>query len=190
MYYTRKDVIADVIFISVILLVLGALFCLLKSPAQRVWKVFSGQESTRPSMPAEGTMLHYEWSIETLDGKTVPMSDFKGKVIFLNFWATWCMPCRMEMPSIDKLYAAYRDKDVVFLCLSNEDPTVLKTFVHKKGLEAPVYVARNIPGALGVSGLPATFIIARDGKIVLAATGARDWNKKPVRMLIEKLLQK
>lgn len=109
-------------------------------------------------------------SFKDMSGKDVRLSDYKGKIIFLNFWATWCGPCKLEIPHFIELQEKYRDKGVVFLGLSVDDPVEkLKPFADKYKINYPVLVGLGEDDkqeAFGpVYGIPTTFIIDRRGNI-------------------------
>ncbi len=112
-------------------------------------------------------------------GKVVPVSDLKGKVVFINFWATWCPPCRAEMPSIHSLYKKLQpDDNFVFLMVdvdSNQDKA--KQYMQQYGFDLPVYVpAGPIPQSLFNGTLPTTLVFAKDGKLVMKQEGIANYN--------------
>ena len=122
------------------------------------------------------------------DGKVTSLEDLKGKVIFLNYWATWCPPCIAEMPSIDKLHAEMGD-DVVFVLLSfdkNFEDAV--AYDKRKGYNLPIYKqASNLPAALKSSALPTTFIIDKKGNIAFTHKGMADYNTTEFKDLLKSL---
>jgi tetratricopeptide (TPR) repeat protein/peroxiredoxin len=113
------------------------------------------------------------FSLKTLDGKIVSSADLKGKVVLINFWATWCVPCVQEMPELIALRDKYKDnKDFVFLTINSlEDLELVKKFVTTKKLDLPVLLSENYTVANGVLTLPTTWFIDRQGKIAYAPTG-------------------
>jgi len=120
----------------------------------------------------------YNLIVTDLDGNLVNMAEYKGKVIFLNFWATWCMPCVAELPSIENLYTEFKD-DVAFLLISNESPEKVKNYHTKKEYTVPFHIQNEtsiIPQQYYHEGIPTTFIINKNGKIVKASSGAEDWD--------------
>ncbi|MCK5824852.1 MAG: TlpA family protein disulfide reductase [Ichthyobacteriaceae bacterium] len=134
------------------------------------------------------TSYDYKWQFKDAEGNLVSLADYKGKVVVLNFWATWCPPCVAEMPSFQELYNTYNNK-VVFLFVSNEEFSVTKPFMKKKEFNMPVYnQISNAPGVLKHSVLPTTFLIDQNGKIVIEESGATDWNSKNMHELLEKLI--
>ncbi len=130
----------------------------------------------------------YEWKLVDLEGKQVQLSDYKGKVILLNYWATWCPPCIAEMPSLQKLYNDYQGK-MVFIFLTSDDKSKVNTFMDKKKFTLPVfYQASNAPSKLATNSLPTTFLIDQNGKILMEEIGASDWNGESMRSILDKLL--
>ena len=124
------------------------------------------------------TEADFNLLVKDLEGNLVDMNNYKGKVIFLNFWATWCMPCVAELPSIDKLYSQFKN-DVVFLLISNESFEKVKTYHSKKGFEVPFHViddSGKIPNLYYHESIPYTLIINKNGKIVKTSVGAEDWD--------------
>ena len=110
------------------------------------------------------------WELKGVDAKPVKFSDFAGKVVILDFWATWCGPCRMEIPGFIELQKQYADKGlvVVGVSLDQDGASVVKSFMDKTGINYPVVLGdETIVNAFGgVEGIPTTFIIDRNGQIV------------------------
>ncbi len=149
-----------------------------------------------PSVNSEKDMIKlknedYEMAFQNLDGVSVDISKLKGKVIFLNFWATWCPPCIAEMPNIQKLYDKYKDNsDVAFFMVSNQKQKTVKDFIEDKGYTFPVYInSFSLPKVFEYSSIPTTFVISKDGKIVIRETGAEDWSSKAMYDIMDKLLK-
>lgn len=137
--------------------------------------------------------------LENLEGQEHSLAEFKGKVILLNFWATWCEPCRKEMPSMQKLWEAYKDKDFVILAVAGDRGIPLfssmtkrniQSFVDELGLTYPIlWDSEGTTRTLyEVVSLPWTYLIGKDGKIVGKVPGERDWASPKARALIEFLL--
>ncbi len=116
-------------------------------------------------------------------GNLVDLGDLKGKVIFLNFWATWCPPCRAEMPSINKLYAQFKgDKDVVFI-FADADGDFEKSgkFMLSRKYEMPVYkVESNIPEQIFKGALPTTVIFDKQGRLSFKHEGVANYADKKI----------
>ena len=115
------------------------------------------------------------FELSSLDGQVVSLSDFRGKPVFLNFWATWCGPCRFEMPFIQKMYEGLSNEGLVVLAVNvQENPTRVKEFVESFGLTFPVLLATNseVPLTYNIRGIPATFFIDKNGIIQDIKIGA------------------
>ena len=116
-----------------------------------------------------------DFTLTGLDGNAVGLSDFRGKVVFLNFWATWCPPCRGEMPEMEEVYQEYRDKDVVIIGVDlGESRSSVQSFVEENGyswtfvIDSIGEVARDYM----VTGIPSSFFIDRDGVIRALQVGS------------------
>ena len=137
-----------------------------------------------PPVPAPGT------TFKDADGQRVTLATFRGRVVLLNFWATWCAPCILEMPSLDRLQAALEDRGLAVLAVSIDrgGVKVIVPFAKRLGLER-MGLYHDDKGALfkafGVTGLPTTFLIDRRGRIVGAYPGAAEWDGPEARALIE-----
>jgi peroxiredoxin len=128
-----------------------------------------------------------------LDGKTIRLEDFRGKVVFLNFWATWCIPCRQEMPAMERLYREFKERGFVVLAVNvQEGPGAVKAFVQELKLTFPVVLDPDGKAAMTylVRGLPATYLIDRKQILVGRAIGAREWDSDDARAYIQALLGK
>ena len=132
-------------------------------------------------------------AVRTLDGKTVSLSQFKGKVVMLNFWATWCPPCREEMPSMDALHQKFKDNpDFVLLPVSiDEEAQTVGEFMKRNNYTMPVYHDPNkdAGSVYGITGVPETFIIDKKGVIAEKVIGPLDWMKPEVLQFIQDLMK-
>ncbi|MBC7563888.1 MAG: TlpA family protein disulfide reductase [Gemmatimonadaceae bacterium] len=122
------------------------------------------------------------------------LADYKGQVVLLNVWATWCGPCRTEMPSIEALHKTMGPKGLHVVAVSIDDPgkaNDIRKFLQDFNLTFEVLhdSTQAIQGAYQTTGVPETFIIAADGTIRKKSIGAADWNSAPNRALIETLLK-
>src|SRR5690606_15186932 len=114
---------------------------------------------------------------------TISLSELKGKVVFINFWATWCPPCIAEMPSIEKLYQTFKNnKNVVFIMADmDSDYKKAQAFMDKKHFSLPVYTpASSLPQNMFSGSLPTTVIINKKGEMVFNEKGAGDYGSKKV----------
>ena len=118
-----------------------------------------------------------------MQGDVWSLSNQKGQVVFVNFWATWCAPCREEMPSMQRLYAKLpKDKFKMVALFNRDKPELVKNFVEKLGITIPILDdQQNIIGErYGLTGLPETFIIDKQGVIREKYIGPRDWNSSEI----------
>lgn len=141
-----------------------------------------------PPFPTQ-TEMDYNWRVRGLDGKEFDLGKTKGKVIFLNFWATWCPPCVAEMPSIQRLYDKIKTEGIDFICVSDESRTKVSKFVKEKGFTFPIYtLIGEKPQVFKTRGIPATFIISQDGQIVFKHVGGAKWDDKTSVDFIKKIM--
>jgi thiol-disulfide isomerase/thioredoxin len=118
----------------------------------------------------------------------INLNDLKGKVVFINYWATWCPPCRAEMPSIQSLYNDYKDK-IAFVFLTTDEKSKVDKFYAENKYDLPTYnLNSNPPSELNTRSIPATFIIDKNGKLALKEMGASNWNSSKVRQLLDDLI--
>lgn len=133
----------------------------------------------------------YDFALKDLEGNKLDMKELKGKVIFLNLWATWCGPCRVEMPSIQNLYNSVDKDKVAFVMLSLDqegDEAKISRFINDKGFTFPVYQpATPLPKQLRVTTIPTTFIISPDGKIKSKKVGMANYDTEEMRKFLSGL---
>jgi len=189
-HYLRKDLLSDVILLAVVSLVAFGLFHVLKSPAKRAYAAWIQRaHRDRGTAVENGTPIDFNWTVHSLDtGQDVAVSTLKGQVMFLNFWATWCGPCRMEMPSIEKLVRRYKGAGVAFLCVSTESEKDLRLFLRNHKMDVPLYTVRRMPLFFNKGALPTTYIVSRAGNVALSRIGAGQWDSAKVLHLMDELL--
>ncbi len=147
--------------------------------------VFLPVEREKVGGPAD-----YGWKLLDLNDAPVDFARFKGKTVFLNIWATWCPPCVREMPSIARLAANPRLKDVAFLCVSTDDSAAtVREFLRDKDWKMTVLRATEVPPPYATDGIPATFIITADGRVVFAEVGAAEWDSPENVDRLERLVE-
>lgn len=136
--------------------------------------------------------LDYNFNIKTLPGEVIDFNQFKGKVLFINLWATWCGPCRVEMPSVQKLYDGLDHNKVQFIMLSlDRDDAVAKInkYATKNNFTFPIYIpSGSLPVQFQVSSIPTTFIIDRNGNIVSKKVGTTNFNTDRFKKYLEDLV--
>ncbi len=135
-----------------------------------------------------------DFTFPGLDGKMVSLSDYRGKVVLVNIWATWCPPCVEEMPSMEKLYQKLKGKDFEILAVSIDSLGVkaVAPFMKKHKLTFPALI--NSAGTLRTSyrttGIPESFIINKDGILVEKIIGPRDWTRPAILSFLNNLIQR
>ena len=135
-----------------------------------------------------GTSEPIEFLLEDMDGRGVRISDFRGKILFLNFWATWCPPCKREMPSMEKLHQRLKNKDFVMIAIDLQEPAsrVKKFFQdYKLTFISLLDSTGEVGRQFGVRSIPTTFILDKTGRVIGAAIGARVWDSKASIALFE-----
>ncbi|MEO6358563.1 MAG: TlpA disulfide reductase family protein [Ferruginibacter sp.] len=147
----------------------------------------SGTTAT-PATPAVATVVVPAFNIMDIKGKPFNLADFKGKKIFVNLWASWCPPCRAEIPSIEKLYGKVDKNKVAFVMISLDDEfTTAVSFTTKNKLTVPVYFpAEKLPLLFNVDGIPATFIFDEKGNLIDRIDGGDDYEAEKYVSLLSK----
>lgn len=140
--------------------------------------------STTETASTEATGVIDKMKLKTLDGAELKLDQYKGKTLFINFWATWCRPCIKEMPSIEKVKETLKDENIQFLLVSNETRGQIKSFVRSHRYKFD-YAQLDMPLAeLNIQGLPTTMIVNPEREIVFTEMGARDWSNEESIQLI------
>lgn len=135
-----------------------------------------------------------QFTLEMLSGGKAGLSEFTGKVVLLNFWATWCIPCREEMPAMEQLWQRYREQGfvIVAIAVNRGERQQVASFVDKLALSYPVLLdpegeARK---RYEVTALPMSYFIGRDGKFSARAVGIREWDSPAADNVVTTLLEK
>ena len=135
-----------------------------------------------------------DFTLPDLDGNSVTLFDKKGKIILLNFWATWCPPCRKEMPSMELLHKKFGGKDFEIIAVATDvkGAKLVKPFIEEQGVTFTVLIDSKgeITDLYGVYALPITYLIDRDGIILDKITGAADWFSEESQNYFEELIEK
>lgn len=130
----------------------------------------------------------YKWPLTELNSQDIDFSQSKGQVAIVNFWATWCPPCVAEMPSFQKLYDDYGSK-VDFYFVTSEEPEKVQRFLDKNDYSLPTYLqSYQAPEQMQSRALPTTYVLSKEGEIVINETGTANWNSSKMRDLLDKLL--
>ena len=153
----------------------------LKKPSSREMKV--------TTIDFESNMLQFS----DLENNIFSIQNFKGKNLFINYWATWCNPCLAEMPYMAELYEKYKDEeDIIFLYFSREKLETIKNYIPKDESlqQLPIYKIITDDEFFATSGIPTTFIINSDGEVILKELGSAFWNDESVFKFIDNLIGK
>ena len=133
------------------------------------------------------------FTLLTLDGGRASLTDHRDKLVVLNFWATWCQPCTVEMPSLEALWQRYRDRGLIVVGVSVDrgaPKALLEPYVRNLKLTFPILLDPDSKTSdrWRVTALPATFLVRPGGEVAGMAMGAREWNSDEMRALVERLL--
>jgi thiol-disulfide isomerase/thioredoxin len=158
--------------------------------SQRVLLV-SGLLNARPELK-EKEPFPFDFNLQTLDGRQLNMHDLRGKVLFLNLWATWCGPCRAEMPGIEKLYTSETSDSIVFIMLSLDkrgDERKINNYLTEKGYTFPVYrPVGSLPEKLQVPSIPVTLVVNKKGNVVYRHVGAASYDTNRFKKFLKDLV--
>ncbi len=132
----------------------------------------------------------YNFSLTDLKGNKISFAQYKGKVVFINLWATWCGPCKAEMPSIQSLSEKLKGKPVEFVMLSLDKDSALpkvKTYLENNQYSFPVFMPHGfLPDILRVPSIPTTLVVSKDGRILMKEVGSRNYDtNKMISFLLE-----
>ena len=129
---------------------------------------------------------------ENLRGGNIGLADYKGKIVLLNFWATWCMPCRAEMPGMEKLWQKYKEQGFVVVAVSNDEGSKKRVETFSKLLDLSFPILLDPEGEVNdlykVSSMPTSFLIDGNGKIISRIVGTEEWFSPEAIQLVEDLL--
>jgi peroxiredoxin len=146
----------------------------------------------KPSAVAVGRPAP-DFTASDMNGRTIRLSDYRGKVVILNIWATWCPPCVDEMPSLEKLYRKFKDQNFALLAVSidSDGITAVAPFMTRHGLTFPALIDSQaaIQTSYKITGVPETFIIDKKGILVRKIIGPLDWTAPEVLDYIRNLIQ-
>ncbi len=178
--WTARDVgIALAVFLVIIGIAIGAFF---------FWQ-------SRKTPPVEAGTVAPDFTLPLMNGGNVSLSDYRGKVVLLNIWATWCNPCREEMPSMNQFYQNMKGKpfEILAASIDTRGSTDVEPFVKQLGLTFPVLLDSNkqVNGMYQATGVPESFIIDKNGIVRDHILGPVNWtsSQAPENQLIQHLLQ-
>jgi thiol-disulfide isomerase/thioredoxin len=148
-----------------------------------MWEL--GFQIPKETFPAQ------DFTLKNQNNEEVSLSSFKGQIVFLNFWATWCPPCKKEMPSMQALHETLEDEEFMMLAVNlQEDPQKVKDFLDKNGYTFPVLM--DTQGKVGgrlyeVKSIPTTYILDKNNNILARVVGTREWNTDEIQQLFREL---
>jgi len=143
------------------------------------WMLAGNALAQQSIQPMPGLPAAKDFRLKNLDGEFVSLSDFKGRVVMINFWATWCPPCRKEMPSMQRAWEVYQKNNVMMLAVHiGGDVDEIWSFVSEFNLDFPVLIDADskVSNAWPILGIPTSFIIDKQGRIAYRAIGGREWD--------------
>src|ERR1043165_4007443 len=116
-----------------------------------------------------------DFTMNDLEGKSWTLRSLRGKVVLVNFWATWCPPCRKEMPDLDTLYKKFKDQGLVILAIDDEEVAKIKPYLAEHPVTYPILLdpGRTVNEAFRVDGIPKSFVYDREGKLVAQSIDMR-----------------
>ena len=130
-------------------------------------------------------------NLKDLNGNNISLSDFNGKIVFLNFWTTWCPTCRIEMPSMEKLHQKLKNKDFAMVTINlQESASQVKAFFKEFKLTFTALMDSNgeVGASFGIRAIPTTYILDKTGRIIGLVNGPREWDSKEAIALFENLI--
>jgi len=160
------------------------------SAAAQMLVLKTGILNANPGEDKTPSSFDYNFEMKDLEGNKFSFDQYKGKVIFINVWATWCGPCKAEMPGIQSLSEKLKDEPVEFVMLSVDKESALSkviTYLEKNHYTFPVFMPHGyLPEQMQVPSIPTTFVIGKDGKVLMKETGTRNYDtRKMINFLIE-----
>jgi peroxiredoxin len=169
------------IIVIAVLAVVGALFLFGQNGGQRVRIVQVGDRAP-------------EFQLPSLDGRTVNLSSYRGKVVMVHFWATWCPPCVEEIPTLERLYRVYFGRDLEILAVSVDEggAGAVGQFMQKNRFALPVLLNsdQSVSRAYGTFKFPETYLVDREGVVRRKIIGAADWMSPAAQQVIQAMLDK
>ena len=171
------------LFISILILLV---LSLVMTGCDRKQQETIQQKEQRPLVASIGSLAP-DFDLQDIDGNRWRLSDLEGQVVFINFWATWCPPCREEMPSMQELYDTMpKDRFKMLSILSNDDPTMAASFAAKGGFKFPILIDpySKIGKAYGLTGVPETFIVDKQGILRQKYIGPRHWSSPEAKQML------
>ena len=159
----------------------------------QTWGYLPGALTIKPTQRQSRAIVAPDFALPDHEGNIRRLSSFRGRVVLLNFWATWCPPCRAEMPSLEALYQSFKQHgfDVVAIASDVQGIETVQPFMAKHHLTfLPLLdTSSHVTRTYGVTTLPTSYILDREGRLVTVEIGSRDWTTTEARALITSLLE-
>ncbi len=179
---------SDIIFWGILSLFMCYLFLTPSGENTRAWLTSLTLSSPSNELEHHGNTITGDWQLYSTNGDEIWLSELE-RPIFINIWATWCPPCRSELPSILELETAFKNKVDFLLVSPNESLEILTKFKSEKGYNTVFYNAKgSTPKELFANSFPTTFIVDKNKNIVLKSIGAHDWNSKNIHQTLNQLI--
>lgn len=159
-----------------------------KTETQELDRLFSDMGVLVTPFPTDPV----EVTLKDLNGQQISLSDFRGKIVFINFWTTWCLACVIEMPSMEKLHQKFKDKDFVMVAINlQESASKIKQFYKEYKLTFTTLLDKtgDVGAGMGIRSIPTTFILDKNGRMIGKALGPREWEGKKSIALFEYLTE-
>lgn len=169
----------QVVWVFISLLILSSLSAADES------HLLSGLQKTKETERAPSFLLN------DMEGNPKELKDYAGKVILIHFWATWCIPCKDELPTIKSLYERFKDRGFEVIAIAGDSKNAVIPFVAEQGLKFTVLIDQygSTLRSYKIRGLPTSYLIGKTGKVEGIAIGARDWSSPIITDLIESILK-
>ena len=167
---------------NILLVCLIVLFCWLANSN------VVAEEQAKSIYELDNKIAAPDFTLKDVDGKSHKLSDYRGKVVMINFWATWCPPCRFELPSMQRAYEKLKKSGVEFLAINlGEDADTIFTFTAAYPVTFPLLMDldSSVSNMYPVIGLPTTYFVSPKGRLIYRAIGSREWDEK---QMLEKIL--
>lgn len=186
------------LLLGAVAVALGAGVAFTLMPAEKPPATPTASASSAEAAPAEWEGQRVpNFTLPGLDGKPISLESYKGKVVFLNFWATWCEPCKEEMPSMQKLYTHLKGKPFEMLAVSMDagDNAAVQKFLGNTSVPLTFPILRDpdqatSKGLFKTTGVPETFVIGPDGKVIKHIIGGFEWDQPQILKYFDDLMAK
>jgi thiol-disulfide isomerase/thioredoxin len=185
--FRKSGIAPKLILLIVVPFLLVLALITFKGPVRAPFSPSTGERWLNPDQRSD---IDLSGQFKSLDGHSVSLREFSGKVLFLNVWATWCGPCRMEMPSMAELYKEFGNEGLAMVAVSSEDLQTVRDFAASKRYPFTILVDPEdvLSQRFGITGIPTTFIVDKRGQLVYQRVGGNDWSSPEVRKQIQDLL--